>query len=154
MINVYDKMKEKNIVLPTPPPKGGIYSPVQNSGGHFLYLSGCGPRNNGSVITGKVGKDLTIEDGKEAARFCTLNLLANLEAELKDLNRIRRIVKILVFVNSDDDFCQQPQVADGCSQLLLDLFGEEKGLPARTAIGVNAAPNNIACEIEMLAEYE
>ncbi len=154
MINVYDRMKEMNIVLPAPPPKGGIYSPVREFGGRFLSLSGCGPRNNGTIITGKVGKDLTIEEGQQAARFCTLNLLANLEAELGDLNRIRRIIRILVFVNSADGFCRQPQVADGCSRLLLDLFGEEKGLPSRTAIGVSATPNNIACEIEMLAEYE
>ena len=81
-----------------------------------------------------------------------LNLLANLKAKLGDLDRIKRFVKVLGFVNSTDDFTQQPQVINGGSQLLLDLFGEEKGLPARTAMGSNATPGNIAVEIEVLVE--
>lgn len=153
MANVYDKMKEMGIVLPQSPPKGGVYAPVKEFGGSFLYCSGCGPDlGGGNTYTGKLGKDLTLEEGKKAAYNCMLNLLANLECKLGDLNRIKRFVKVLAFVASDNDFVQQPQVANGGSELLVELFGEEAGCPARSAIGVNTLPGNIAVEIEMLVE--
>ena len=148
------KLKELGITLPTPPAKGGLYTPVMEFGDHLLYWSGCGPQVNGTSIDGKLGKDLSVEQGQEAAYRCMLNLLANLNAKLGNLDRIKRFVKVLAFVNSTDDFVQQPQVVNGGSQLLLDLFGEERGLPARTAMGVNATPGNIAVEIEVLVEYE
>ncbi|MCI8454058.1 MAG: RidA family protein [Lachnospiraceae bacterium] len=155
MANVYDKLKEKGITLPAPPPKGGVYTPVQEFGDHLLYCSGCGPDlGNGNTVLGKLGRDLTVEEGQKAAYNCMLNLLANLDAKLGDLNRIKRFVKVLAFVNSADDFDKQPMVVNGGSNLIFELFGEEKGLPARTAIGTNATPGNIACEIEMLVEYE
>ena len=154
MSNIETKLKELGITLPTPPAKGGLYTPVMEFGDHLLYCSGCGPQLNGSSIDGKLGKDLSVEQGQEAAYRCTLNLLANLNAKLGNLDRIKRFVKVLAFVNSTDDFAQQPQVVNGGSQLLLDLFGEERGLPARTAMGVNATPGNIAVEIEVLVEYE
>ena len=148
------KLKELGITLPTPPAKGGLYTPVMEFGDHLLYCSGCGPQVNGTSIDGKLGKDLSVEQGQEAAYRCMLNLLANLNAKLGNLDRIKRFVKVLAFVNSTDDFVQQPQVVNGGSQLLLDLLGEERGLPARTAMGVNATPGNIAVEIEVLVEYE
>ena len=148
------KLKELGITLPTPPAKGGLYTPVMEFGDHLLYCSGCGPQVNGTSIDGKLGKDLSVEQGQEAAYRCMLNLLANLNAKLGNLDRIKRFVKVLAFVNSTDDFVQQPQVVNGGSQLLLDLFGEERGLTARTAMGVNATPGNIAVEIEVLVEYE
>ena len=126
MANVYDKLKEMNITLPAPPPKGGVYTPVMEFGDHLLYCSGCGPDiGDGHNIVGKVGGDLTLEQGQKAAYNCMLNLLANLDAKL-----------------------------GGGSNLLFELFGEEKGLPARTAMGTNSCPGNIAVEIEMLVEYE
>ena len=148
------KLNELGITLQTPPAKGGLYTPVMEFGDHLLYCSGCGPQVNGTSIDGKLGKDLSVEQGQEAAYRCMLNLLANLNAKLGNLDRIKRFVKVLAFVNSTDDFVQQPQVVNGGSQLLLDLFGEERGLPARTAMGVNATPGNIAVEIEVLVEYE
>ena len=155
MKNVYEVMKEKNIVLPEPPAKGGVYTPVQEFGSNMLYCSGCGPDlGGGNTVKGKVGRDLSLEEGQKAAFNCMLNLLANLHAKLGDLNRIKRFVKVLAFVNCTDDFEQQPQVVNGGSNLLVDLFGSAKGLPARSAIGTNALPGNIACEIEVLAEYE
>ena len=155
MANVYDKLKEMNITLPAPPPKGGVYTPVMEFGDHLLYCSGCGPDiGDGHNIVCKVGGDLTLEQGQKAAYNCMLNLLANLDAKLGDLNRIKRCVKVLGFVNCTDDFAQQPQVINGGSNLLFELFGEEKGLPARTAMGTNSCPGNIAVEIEMLVEYE
>ena len=99
MANVYDKLKEMNLTLPTPPAKGGLYTPVMEFGDHLLYCSGCGPQINGTSINGKLGKDLTVEQGQEAALRCMLNLLANLDAKLGDLNRIKRFVKVLAFVS-------------------------------------------------------
>lgn len=154
-MNVYDKLKEMDITLPAPPPKGGVYTPVMEFGDKLLYCSGCGPDlGGGNTVVGKVGRDLTLEEGQKAAYNCMLNLLANLDAKLGDLNRIKRFVKVLAFVNSTDDFDKQPAVVNGGSNLLVALFGEEKGMPARTAIGTNATPGGIACEIECLVEYE
>ena len=155
MKNIYDVLKEKGITLPAPPPKGGVYTPVQAFGEKFLYCSGCGPDlGGGNTVTGKLGKDLAVEDGQQAAYNCILNLLANLEAQISDLNQIKRFVKILAFVNSTDDFTMQPQVVNGGSLLLADLFGDEAGLPARSAIGTNSLPGGIACEIEAVVELK
>ena len=154
MADVYEKMKEMGVALPPPPPKGGVYTPVQEFGDHLLYCSGCGPDVFGTTVKGKLGRDLSLEEGQKAAYNCVLNLLANLEAKLGDLNRIKRFVKVLGFVNCTDDFEMQPQVINGGSNLIRDLFGDEKGLPARTAMGTNSIPGGIACEIEVLVEYE
>lgn len=155
MRDVYEVLKEKNITLPQPPPKGGVYTPVQEFGDKLLYCSGCGPDlGGGNNVVGKLGKDLTLEDGQRAAYQCMLNLLANLDAKTGDLNRIKRFVKVLAFVNSADDFVMQPQVVNGGSNLLAELFGEEAGVPARSAIGTNALPGGIACEIEVLVELK
>jgi len=154
-MNIYDALKEKGIVPPAPPPKGGVYTPVQEFGTHFLYCSGCGPDlGNGNNFIGKVGQDLTLENGQKAAYNCMLNLLANLEAKTGDLNKIKRFIKMLAFVNSADSFSQQPQVINHASNLLIDIFGEKAGCPARTAIGVNTLPGGIACEIEVLVELK
>lgn len=154
-MNIYDALKEKGITLPAPPPKGGVYTPVQEFGTNLLYCSGCGPDlGNGNTVIGKLGRNLTLEEGQKAAYNCMLNLLANLDAKTGDLNKIKRFVKVLAFVNSDDSFEQQPQVVNGGSNLLVDLFGEEVGCPARTAIGTNTLPGGIACEIEVLVELK
>ncbi len=152
-MNIYDVLEEKGISLPAPPPKGGIYTPVQEFGDNLLYCSGCGPDlGNGNTVTGKLGDTLSLEDGQQAAYNCMLNLLACLHAKTGDLNRIKRFVKLLAFVNCKDSFIEQPQVVNGGSKLLLRLFGDEAGCPARTAIGTNSLPGNIACEIEALVE--
>ena len=154
-MNIYDVLKEKGITLPTPPPKGGVYTPVQEFGTNLLYCSGCGPDlGNGNNVIGRVGENLTLEEGQKAAYNCMLNLLANLDAKTGDLNKIKRFVKVLAFVNSADSFDQQPQVVNGGANLLVGIFGEEIGMPARTAIGVNTLPGGIACEIEVLVELK
>ena len=152
MPNVYDKLKELNITLPEPPKKGGVYSSCVEFGKNLVYTSGCGPHLNGVIkFSGKLG-DLSIEEGQEAARCCALNVLAILHRDLGDLNRIKKFVKCLTLVASNNDFYSQPQVANGASNMLIDIFGEERGCPARSAIGVNVLPGNMPVEIEYLLE--
>ena len=152
-MDIYTRMRELNITLPNPPAKGGLYTPAKIFGEKFVYVSGCGPCVDG-LVAGKLGTDFTVEQGQAFARSCMLNVLAVLEAQIGDLNRIRCAAKILTFVSSADDFTDQPAVANGGSQLLLDLFGEDAGLPARSAIGINVLPGNIPVETEALFELK
>ena len=154
MANVYDRLVQMGITLPTPPPKAGAYAPVKQFAGNLVYCSGNGPHIGDEKYLGKVGRNLTAEEGQKAARNCAINLLANLHAFLGDLNRIKSIAKVLVFVAGDDGFTMQPFVANGCSELLVEIFGEEIGSHARSAVGVNALPGDMAVEIELLAEVE
>lgn len=152
-MNVNEIMAQKNITLPEPPPKGGVYAPCKISG-NMAYVSGCGCIIGDMVAAGKLGRDYTLEQGQQFARNCMLNVLAVLKRELGDLARVRSVVKLLVFVASDDEFYQQPQVANGASELLGELFGKEIGIPARSAIGVNVLPGNLPVEIEAIFEFE
>jgi len=149
-MDIYEKLKELGVTLPKAPAKGGIYSPVKQFGNGLVYVSGCGPGIT-QPIKGKLGKDFTIAQGQEYARNCMLNILAVLEANLGDLRKIKNCVKLTAFVASADDFFDQPAVANGGSQLLVDLFGPDSA-PSRSAIGVNALPNNMPVEIEGLFE--
>lgn len=151
-MDVYEKLQSLGLTLPELPAKGGIYKPVKQVG-NFLFVSGQGSRGTGvPAITGKLGRDRSIEEGQEAARICVLKGLSFLHDYLKDLNKIKGLVRTLVFVNSAEGFYNQPQVADGASQLMVDLFGEEAGLGARAAIGVSELPGNISVEIEFIFE--
>src|SRR6187402_1009317 len=147
------KLKELGVVL-SPPTK-----PVANyvkavRVGNLLFLSGHGPtKADGTNITGKVGKDLTLEQGYEAAKLTAEGIISTLKAELGDLNKVKRIVKVNGWVNCNPDFVDQPKVINGCSDLMVALFGE-KGRHARAAMGVVALPSNIAVEIEMVIEVE
>ena len=152
-MDVYQVMREKNITLPEPPPKGGVYAPCRIVG-NVAYISGCGCVIDGCKAAGKLGADYTVEEGQVFARNCALNILSVLQREIGDLNRVKSVVKMLAFVASADDFYAQPQVANGASELLGQLFGPEKGIPARSAIGVNALPGNLPVEIEAIFEIE
>lgn len=122
--------------------------------GNLIFLAGKGPgRPDGSNITGKVGVDLTIEEGYEAARLTGINQLAALRAEIGSLDKVRRIVKVLGMVNAPPDFTDHPKVINGFSDLMVAVFGE-KGKHARAAVGMNSLPLNIAVEIEMIVEVE
>ncbi|MDR2071542.1 MAG: RidA family protein [Treponema sp.] len=155
MLNLENALAKYGLAMPNPPLKGGIYEPVKEFGDGLYYLSGCGPVFNGDQrFTGKLGGEFTIEQGQEAARYCILNLLANLKARIGNLDKVKRIVKMLCFVAGTADFYDQPQVANGGSQLLVDVFGEERGRCARSAVGMNALPGNIPVEIELLVEVE
>ncbi len=154
-MDIYAKLKESGITLLEPAAKGGIYSSVRPYGDHLLYVSGTAPHNPvDENMAGKLGAEYTIADGQEAARRCMVNILSTLHHELGDLNRIRQFVKILGFVASTPDFYEQPQVINGASQILKDVFGEEAGLPARSAIGVAVLPWNIPVEIECIVELK
>ena len=122
--------------------------------GNTVYLSGHGPdKPGGGQVYGKLGKDLTVEQGKEAARLTGISLISTLKGYLGDLNKVKRVVKVLGLVNSDSTFGQQPAVMNGFSDLMVDVFGN-RGKHARSSVGVNALPNNIAVEIEMIVELK
>jgi len=152
---VYEKLKELGLTLPPHPPKGGIYAPVKAFGDKLYYVSGNGPHlGDKRYKTGKLGAELTVEEGVEAARNCTLNILSCIHAHLGDLNQIQSIVKILGFVASMADFYEQPKVMNGASALLEEIFGTEIGVAARSAIGTNVLPGNIPVEVELLFEIK
>lgn len=157
MVNLESALNKYNLTLPNPPAKGGIYEPVKEFGGgqngSFAYLSGCTPSFNGEVrFTGRVGAELSVEQGQEAARLCVLNLLANLMAKYGGLDKVKRIVKMTAFVAGAENFYEQPKVANGGSELLVDIFGEEAGRCSRSAVGVYTLPGNVPVEIEILVE--
>ena len=122
--------------------------------GNLVYFSGTGPSvEEQGYIKGKLGKDLTIEQGQEAARITGINLIAKLKSAIGDLNKVKRIVKVLGMVNSTENFTDQPKVMNGFSDLMVAVFGE-KGKHARSAVGMAALPMNMAVEIEMIVEVE
>ncbi len=122
--------------------------------GNLVYLSGHGPdKPDGSLVTGKVGSDLTLEQAKDAARLTAISLLSTLKAEIGSLNKVKRVVKVLGMVNAVPGFEQHPQVINGCSDLMVEVFGEN-GKHARSAVGMASLPKNIAVEIEMIVELK
>ena len=146
-------LKEKGIVL-TPPstPVANYVNAVRV--GNLMFLAGKGPvKDDNSYITGKVGKDLTIEQGYEAARLTAISHLAVLKGELGSLNKVKRIVKVLGMVNCTEDFKDQPKVINGYSDLMVEIFGE-KGKHARSAVGMYALPFQMAVEVEVIVEVE
>lgn len=147
-MKIEDKIKEMGIELPVAPLKGGIYTPIKLLGEKTYYISGCGTLVNNVGYRGKLGEDLSIKEGKKAALSAMLNFLSTIKANLCDLDEIESFVKLLVFVAGPNDFYQQPQVANGATQLLLDVFGEKIGLPTRSSVGVSSLPDNIPVEIE------
>jgi enamine deaminase RidA (YjgF/YER057c/UK114 family) len=117
-------------------------------------LSGHGPdKPGGGQVFGKVGKDLTLEEGAAAARLTGISLVSTLKGYIGDLNKVKRVVKLVGFVNCESNFTQQPMVINGCSNLMVEIFGE-RGKHARTSVGTNALPNNIPVEIEMIIELK
>jgi len=147
------KLKEKGIVLTAPSaPVANYVNAVRV--GNLLFLAGKGPHKpDGGYVTGKVGEDLTTEQGNEAARLTAISHLAVLKAELGSLNKVKRIVKVLGMVNCTEDFKDQPKVINGYSDLMVEIFGE-KGKHARSAVGMYALPMNIAVEVEVIVEIE
>ena len=146
------RIQELGLTLPPSVPPGGIYKPLVITG-NIGYLSGHGPYlGDDKYITGRVGEDLTLDEGQEAARQVGLAILRTMKDQLGDLNKVVRIVKVLALVNSADNFHQQPQVINGFSELMKEVFGEDRGIGARSAIATNTLPGNIAVEIELIFE--
>ena len=152
-MDIYEVLKEKKITLPKPPPLGGVYVPIKQIG-NLCFSSGAGPIIDGKpVFTGKLGEDLSIEEGQEAAKICILNVLSVLEKHTGDLNKVKNVVKVLGLVASAPGFNSQPRVINGASELLIEVFGEA-GRHARSAVGTNELPDNIPVEIEVIFEVE
>lgn len=142
------RLRELGIELPSPPPPVATYVGSVRVG-ELLFVSGHGPYDGSDyVYRGKLGRDLDVETGQRAARLTIINFLAAAKEELGDLDRIERIVKLLCMVNSAPDFAEQPQVANGASDLLIEVFGPERGQHARSAVGMGALPMGISVEIE------
>jgi enamine deaminase RidA (YjgF/YER057c/UK114 family) len=147
------KLKEMKIELPAPSKPIATYSKYVRTG-NLIYFAGEGPRRaDGSVMTGKLGKDFTVEQGYEAARLTGINLLATLKDAIGDLRKVRKIVKVLGVVNCTEDFGDQPKVVNGFSDLMVEVFGEN-GRHARSAVGASGLPLGIPVEVEMIVEVE
>jgi len=141
-----------NLELPPAPAPVGVYKPVVVVG-NLAYVSGHGPlKADGSLITGRVGADLDEAAGKAAARQVGLAILATVRAQLGSLDRVRRVIKILGMVNCTADFGSHPAVINGCSELFAEVFGNDAGVGARSAVGMGSLPRNIAVEIEVIFE--
>ena len=152
MSKIEEKLSQMGYELPGESPPGGNYVPVVSTAGGMVYTAGhVARRPDGSLATGKLGADMSVEEGDEAAKITALHLLGSLKAELGDLDRIKRVVKLLCMVNSAPDFGQQPAVANGASDLLVELFGDS-GRHARSAVGMAGLPNGVSVEIEMIVE--
>ncbi len=144
-----ERFASLGLTLPPAPAPLGNYVPFRLAG-NLLFLSGVGPRHpNGSLTTGKVGTDVTIEQGYDAAKMCGLNLLVNIIAAVGSLDRVDTVLKVLGMVNATPAFGNHPKVIDGCTDLLVAVFGEN-GRPARSAVGMESLPRNISVEVEAI----
>ena len=151
MITPSQRIQQLGLVLPPAPPPAGLYKPVLVVD-NFLYISGQGClRTNGTLIEGRVGHNLTLQEGKEAARQTALTMLATITTHFGDVDRIKRLVKTLGMVNCTPDFKDHPLVINGYSELMADVFGAENGVGVRSAVGM-MLPGGIAVEIEAMFE--
>ena len=149
-MSVADRLREMGLELRGYKPAAQYVGAV--TAGDLVFVSGAGPAlPEGGFMLGKVGADVDLEGAREAARLCAISGLSALQGEIGDLDRVKRVVKLLGFVNSAPGFTQQPSVIDGASELLVSLFGEE-GRHARSAVGVAELPFNIAVEVEMVVQ--
>jgi len=150
-MSIEEKLNQMGLQIPENPGVAGSYVPGVKTG-RLVFLSGAIPKSpDGSLISGKIGKELTVQEGQKAAIAATLNLLSNLKTVIGDLNKIERVVKVNGMINSTPEFEEHPEILNGCSDLLVELFGE-KGQHARSAIGVSSLPFNVPIEIEMVVE--
>lgn len=152
-MNPETKLKELGITLPEPPET--LFSLLLcRQAGNLVYVSGHGPmRPDGTYVSGRLGEDISIEDAQAAGRLTMIALLASLKSHIGDLNRVKQVVKLLCMVNSTPDFHQQPLVANGASDLLIEVFGEA-GRHARSAFGATSFYLNIPIEVEMIVELK
>lgn len=149
-MSVYTRLEELQISLPPVATPAAAYVPFAQTG-NLVFISGHISKKNGQVWAGQLGKNIQTEEGKAAARAVAIDLMGTLHAALGDLNKIKRIVKVMSLVNSTADFTEQHLVTNGCSELLVQVFGE-KGAHARSAFGVAQLPLGACVEIELIAE--
>ena len=148
------RLEALGLILPPAPKPVGVYKPVVIASG-MAYLSGHGPlKADKTLITGRLGEDMDVKAGYEAARVTGLAMLATLHGALGSLDRVVRLVKLLGLVRCTESFTDQPAVINGCSELFRDIFGEDAGVAARSALGTNALPGGIAVEIEAIFEIK
>ena len=141
-----------NLPLPPPPAPLGVYKPFLQVG-NLVYVSGHGTlKADGSLMVGKVGQEFTAEEGKHAAQLTGLAILSTLRKNLGSLDRIGRVIKVLGMVNATPDFSRHPFVINGCSELFAKVWGEDKGVGVRSAVGMGSLPDNIPVEIEAIFE--
>ena len=150
-MSVYEKLKSLNITLPKLDPPVAAFVPFVRTG-NLLFISGHIAKKDNKPWTGKLGADVTTAEGKQAAKAIAIDLLATLQAAVNDLNNVRRIVKLLVLVNSAPTFTEQHLVANGASELFIEVFGRDCGAHARSAFGVAQIPLGSCVEIELIAE--
>ena len=147
-----EALEQMGLEIPPVPPAVGNYVGAVRVG-NILFVSGHGPFKDGKpIFIGKLGRDLSVEEGQQSAQLVALNMLASIKAEIGDLDRVARVAKLLCLVNSDPEFGEQPTVANGASDLFVRIFGEERGRHARSAIGMGALPFGISVEIEGVFE--
>ena len=155
-MEVEKKLEELGLTLPPIPSPVANYLPLVRTG-NLLFVSGHGPGvmkdGKASFIQGKLGKEMDADQGYDAAKQVMLNILQSMKQELGDLDKVKKVIKLLGFVNCTSDFPDQPKVINGASDLLVELFGE-RGRHARSAVGMNQLPFGIAVEIEMIVEVE
>lgn len=148
------RFEKLGLTLPPAPTPLGVYKPFLRVGG-LVYVSGHGTvKSDGTLIIGRVGKDLTLEEGKAAAQQVGLAILATLKKNLGSFNRITRVIKVLGMVNCVPEFERHPFVINGCSELFAKVWGEDNGVGVRSAVGMGSLPDNIPVEIEAVFELE
>ena len=151
-MNPEARLAELKLELPTAPKPVAVYKPLVITG-NIAYVSGHGPlKSDKTLITGRVGSDLTLEQGKAAAQQVGLAILATLRDQIGSLDKVKRVIKVLGIVNSAPDFLEHPKVINGCSELFAHVWGAENGIGARSAVGMGPLPGNIAVEIEVIFE--
>jgi enamine deaminase RidA (YjgF/YER057c/UK114 family) len=147
-----ERFEKLGLTLPPAPKPLGVYKPFLISG-NYVFVSGHGTvKEDGTLIIGRIGKDLTMEEGKAAARQVGLAILATLRQNLGSLNKISRVIKVLGMVNCVPEFERHPFVINGCSELFASVWGEDKGVGVRSAVGMGSLPDNIPVEIEAMFE--
>ena len=147
-----ERFSTLGLSLPPAPEPMGVYKPYLIDG-KLLYLSGHGPvQDDGVLMVGRIGRDINMDEGKVAARQVGLTMLSTIQAHLGSLNKVKRVIKVLGMVNSTDDFEKHPHVINGCSELFAQVWGEDRGVGVRSAVGFGSLPGNIPVEIEAIFE--
>lgn len=156
LLHVEKRLEELGITLPKPSSPRANYNIVCHASGNMLYVSGHLPfKVDGTFMTGRIGPgEQTLEYGKEAARNCGLNIISTLKDQLGDLDRVEQVVKVFGIVQSTDDFKEQHLVMDGCSDVMMEVFGKKTGYHARSAIGTSTLPIDISVEVEAIVQIK